>query len=186
MGTRADFYVGRGTEAEWIGSIAWDGYPDGLPDPLLQSDNETGYRILVDEFFRRDHAGDHTRPDQGWPWPWDTSSTTDYAYAFDGGRVWASNFGGPWFDATTPRPEEDTGENAIFPDMAARQNVTRLAGLVQRSEREARTSASAQSSGERLVSLYAYQLGLLEGAIDGPFGLVDAVACHAGLCEVRS
>ena len=27
MGTRADFYVGRGDAAEWIGSIAYDGYP---------------------------------------------------------------------------------------------------------------------------------------------------------------
>jgi hypothetical protein len=30
MGTRADFYVGRGETAEYLGSIAWDGYPDGL------------------------------------------------------------------------------------------------------------------------------------------------------------
>lgn len=32
MSTRADFYVGRGAEAEWIGSISWDGYPDGVDD----------------------------------------------------------------------------------------------------------------------------------------------------------
>lgn len=30
MGTRADFYVGRGKDAEWIGSVAFDGYPDGF------------------------------------------------------------------------------------------------------------------------------------------------------------
>jgi hypothetical protein len=30
MGTRADFYIGRGTEAEWLGSVAWDGYPGGV------------------------------------------------------------------------------------------------------------------------------------------------------------
>ena len=30
MGTRADLYIGRGTDAEWIGSVAWDGYPSGL------------------------------------------------------------------------------------------------------------------------------------------------------------
>jgi hypothetical protein len=29
MGTRADFYVGRGETAEWLGSIAWDGNPGG-------------------------------------------------------------------------------------------------------------------------------------------------------------
>jgi len=26
MGTRADFYVGMGKDAEWLGSVAWDGY----------------------------------------------------------------------------------------------------------------------------------------------------------------
>ena len=26
MGSRADFYIGEGTEAEWLGSVAWDGY----------------------------------------------------------------------------------------------------------------------------------------------------------------
>ncbi len=28
MGTRADFYVGLGEQAEWLGSVAWDGNPD--------------------------------------------------------------------------------------------------------------------------------------------------------------
>jgi hypothetical protein len=30
MGTRADFYVGRGPDAEWLGSVAMDGYPSGV------------------------------------------------------------------------------------------------------------------------------------------------------------
>ena len=25
MGTRADFYVGVGKKAEWLGNVAWDG-----------------------------------------------------------------------------------------------------------------------------------------------------------------
>ncbi len=29
MGTRADFYTGRGQTAQWLGSIAWGGYPVG-------------------------------------------------------------------------------------------------------------------------------------------------------------
>lgn len=32
MGTRADFYVGRGEQAEWLGSIAWDGNPGAIFD----------------------------------------------------------------------------------------------------------------------------------------------------------
>ena len=35
MGTRADFYVGRGESAEWLGSVAWDGNPRGIDDPVL-------------------------------------------------------------------------------------------------------------------------------------------------------
>lgn len=30
MGTRADFYVGKGPNAEWLGSTAMDGYPEGI------------------------------------------------------------------------------------------------------------------------------------------------------------
>ncbi|MFH1835312.1 MAG: hypothetical protein ABH851_03885 [Methanobacteriota archaeon] len=31
--------------------------------------------------------GFHTSPEQGWPWPWEDSGTTDYAYAFEAGKV---------------------------------------------------------------------------------------------------
>ena len=30
MDERADFYVGRGEDAEWLGSITWNGYPKAL------------------------------------------------------------------------------------------------------------------------------------------------------------
>jgi hypothetical protein len=39
MGTRSDFYVGKGKDAEWIGSIAWDGYRSGIE--LTAPDKET-------------------------------------------------------------------------------------------------------------------------------------------------
>jgi hypothetical protein len=154
MGTRADFYVGRGEGMEWIGSIAWDGYPDGITpntdkrraqweggptlpvggswpegEHLFDATNEATYRERVERFFR--HRDDVTLPERGWPWPWDTSHTTDYAYALDNGKVWACRFGGPWFD---PRDEsiEDHGEvegpPAVFPDMKSRKNVRWDAG----------------------------------------------------------
>lgn len=92
MGTRADFYVGRGLEAEYLGSIAWDGYPydrhpGGVPLLVTRAKSESKYREAVTAFL----AGreDATKPAQGWPWPWENSSTTDYAYAFDKGRVFA-------------------------------------------------------------------------------------------------
>lgn len=129
MGTRADFYVGRGKDAEWIGSIAWDGYPDGvfdadgIPPPLPSSEQE--WRQRVTEFVAK--RDDGTLPARGWPWPWENSALTDEVYAFDAGRVWfacgrperwhaldmdAEYFGAPGDD------DEETGELAVFPDMS--------------------------------------------------------------------
>lgn len=117
MGTRADFYVGRGESAEWLGSIAFDGYPDGIASSVLNAITEAGYRNAVSDLLavERRHA---TLPDEGWPWPWETSDTTDYAYAFDGGRVWGACFGYEWFDATQPEPDDDyTVKRCVFPQM---------------------------------------------------------------------
>lgn len=135
MGTRADFYVGRGEQAEWIGSIAWDGYPDGItpygtnawPEGghLFDAVTEQQFRERVVQFFAgRD---DVTLPDQGWPWPWEDSRTTDYAYALDDGRVWASCFGHEWFDPRHEPQDDDEGPTAkvaVFPNMKDRQRVT--------------------------------------------------------------
>ncbi len=128
MGTRADFYVGNGPEMEWLGSIAWDGYPTGLENKdLLTATSEAEFRSAVaTEFAARN---DFTLPEKGWPWPWETSATTDYAYAFFDGRVWASHFGDPWTDPLAEEPEPVYPE---FPDMSARKNVRhdRGSGLI--------------------------------------------------------
>ena len=109
--TRADFYVGRGPKAEWLGSIAADGYPQGIPKELLASSDERQFRSEVRKFMAG--RGDSTRPKDGWPWPWEDSKTTDYAYAFENGKVAISNFG-RWND-----------KKAIgFPNMKAVQKVT--------------------------------------------------------------
>ena len=123
MGTRADFYVGQGAEAEWLGSIAFDGYPDGLPEPICKAFTEDEYRKLVASLLAsRAHA---TLPAQGWPWPWEDSRTTDYAYAWTAEGVRASAFGHAWFDPTGPEGDSmNGGKVAIFPDMTARQNLT--------------------------------------------------------------
>lgn len=137
MGTRADFYVGRGPDAEWLGSIAWDGYPSAIgvgdagnlgPGRLafLSAGAEHEWRNLVAAFLAV--REDATKPEDGWSWPWKDSSTTDYAYAFDGGKVYASSFGHAWFDPLDPPTDEDgdlAGEkSAVFPDMSARKAVT--------------------------------------------------------------
>lgn len=126
MGTRADFYFGRGESAEWLGSITWDGYPYGVDDGgIFTANTEESYRAAVANFLAsRDDATLSTEP---WPWPWDNSQTTDYAYAFDGDKVFASCFGKPWFkvdpqaeDYGQPEYDENAGK-VSFPDMSARK-----------------------------------------------------------------
>src|SRR4051794_6497715 len=92
MTTRADFYVGRGPQAEWLGSIAVAGMPGGVDDPadggraVIRATTEARYRVAVSRFL----AGrrDATPARMGWPWPWKDSRKTDYAYAWDDG-LWA-------------------------------------------------------------------------------------------------
>ncbi len=131
MGTRADFYIGRGKDAEWIGSFAWDGYPDGLADSIVQAVSESEFREAVaKELAGRDDA---TIPAQGWPWPWDDSNTTDYAYAIEGETIYGSCFGGNWFNvreelAAIEKDDnyerEESGDIAEFPNMASRKATT--------------------------------------------------------------
>lgn len=122
MGTRADYYVGRGPEAEWLGSVTWDG---NETDPaVLVATNEQHYREAVAAFLAS--REDATLPTEPWPWPWDDSRTTDCAYAFDGGRVWLSTFGHGWYLPGAPEnddgePEGWTEDKVTFPDMSARR-----------------------------------------------------------------
>lgn len=119
MGTRADFYVGRGLTAEWLGSIAWDGYE--IPDSIRRAKTTANYRRAVTRFLKdRDDA---TFPKDGWPWPWEDSGTTDYAYAFDGVRTYASVFGRPWFSAKKEPRELPEGPKVEFPNMKDRMNA---------------------------------------------------------------
>ena len=140
MGTRADFYVGKGRDAEWIGSIAWDGDRGGIDDAVLNAHTEPDFRAAVDKFFApRDDA---TKPDQGWPWPWDDSATSDCSYWFFDGRCWDARgeddrYGDVYAPCDEPEPDWDSGdekelyaawlgsrERVEFPDMSARKNVT--------------------------------------------------------------
>lgn len=128
MGTRADFYIGRGVGAEWLGSIGWDGYPEVVMDyekglHVHPPVSKELFRVSVMDFLRsRDDA---TFPEDGWPWPWEDSRTTDYAYAWDGGSVWVSYFGSEWrkwpFDHDSEWKEFPKMK---FPNMKSRQRVT--------------------------------------------------------------
>lgn len=137
MGTRVDFYVGRGKKAEWIGSAAYDGYPEGIvlstptggsnPFPkgehLFDSKTEYEFRDRVQQYFS--NREDVSLPTDGWPWPWEDSQTTDYSYAFDGSEVFASCFGHEWFDPHEQRPDGNHDTVKVeFPNMKEKQKVT--------------------------------------------------------------
>lgn len=147
MGTRADFYVGRGEDAEWLGSIAWDGYPEGIDQAVLEATKEPRYREAVAHLIRTREDG--TEPSMGWPWPWENSATTDYAYAFDEGKVWASCFGDAWHDPDFERWDDEKEEEieppgppATFPDF---------------SEQKHSAPAGSQRSGVMVISVPTQQ-----------------------------
>lgn len=127
MGTRADFYNGRGTDVEWLGSIAWDGYPEGIPNTIKTAANEKEFRDIVGKFIKDREDG--TLPEQGWPWPWEDSRTTDYSYAFDNGKVYVCEFGHKWYTCSDYENKEVNEEDSdkdecVFPDMSKRSNFT--------------------------------------------------------------
>lgn len=122
MGTRADFYVNDGPEAEWLGSIAWDGYIDGIPESILTCKSEQDYRQAVADFLGGREDG--TTPDMGWPWPWNTSSTTDCCYAFKAGRVLVGSWGDLYENEESMESEDAPPIGGNFPDMSARKAVT--------------------------------------------------------------
>jgi hypothetical protein len=98
MGTRADFFVGIGPTAEWIGSVSYDGWSDtsGAGVGPLSSTSEAAFRAAVEHVLSTWHPP-VTRPEEGWPWPWEDFRTTDYAYAWDPARgPVVSEFGHVW------------------------------------------------------------------------------------------
>lgn len=123
MGTRADFYVKKDKQMEWIASKSFDGYPDGIDKKVLESKTEEQYRENLNFFFI--DKDDVTLPEDGWPWPWNDSNTTDYSYIFENNKVMASNYGGKLFDPLIEEPEEDENKGEIpeFPDMKDIKNV---------------------------------------------------------------
>jgi hypothetical protein len=137
MGTRADFYVGKGRNAKWLGSIGWDGYRDGISGYILKAKTEANYRKAVRVFLSA--RGDATFPKDGWPWPWNTSATSDCSYWFFEGHCWDANYRTDSLDEQVfvrcdIKPNEDDGEflpdilaaaeTIDFPDMSARKAVT--------------------------------------------------------------
>ena len=118
MGTRADFYVGKGKDAEWLGSIAYGAYPGNELVLVTTCITEPAYRDAVRALLAR--REDATTPEMGWPWPWDNSQGTDYAYCFNGSRVEVFCLG-RFCDSSITKTEAPKAE---FPDMTKIKKVT--------------------------------------------------------------
>lgn len=124
MGTRADFYIGEGESAEWLGSVAWDGYEwdEDKESSLRIAASEADFREEVKTIGERD---DFRSPEKGWPWPWDDSTTTDYAYCFTGQGLRIFCFGRPVVDGVDEEDDDYVEPpKAAFPNMKSKATVT--------------------------------------------------------------
>lgn len=119
MGTRADFYVGTGQNAEWLGSVGYDGYKwqEDPNCPLMAATTENEFRNAVRDIA--ESRDDWTSPEMGWPWPWDNSFTTDRTYSFVDGKTQDYDWG------CLPTEDEDAErvKTVEWPNMKDRKNV---------------------------------------------------------------
>jgi hypothetical protein len=116
MGTRADFFIGVGPAAEWIGSVSYDGGPREAGVGPLSATTEAKFREAVEHLLMT-WSRPVTRPEEGWPWPWEDFRTTDYAYAWDPARGSVASAGRAW--VTRQQLKENSGciyEGALLRD----------------------------------------------------------------------
>lgn len=118
--------MGEGASAEWLGSVAFDGYDvaehqEGIAATLRESKTREEFLKNLEMYFAA-HGDDATLPDQGWPWPWNNSHTTDLAYCFVEDRVKPFSWGRPFVYGDDSDLEDVP--TAEFPNMSDRQNVT--------------------------------------------------------------
>lgn len=78
---KADFYVGIGPDAEWIGSVSKCGSPFEMLTEMLLQVNQTMYEELVIEYINYCEGVVANHICQ-WPWQWPDSRMTDYSYFF--------------------------------------------------------------------------------------------------------
>ena len=86
MGTRTDFYVGTGTNAEWIGSLQFGCHLDALlkdwyGHTALTARTHSDYRDAVEQLlftWAVNGFGAAHQPRHGWPWAWNTSHCNDW------------------------------------------------------------------------------------------------------------
>jgi hypothetical protein len=82
MGSRADFYVGIGNQAEWLGTLLNNGDVWHTPLEIIIQESQIMYEELVIEHLKNNNG--IIKDDGGkWPHKWQDSLMTDYSYIFD-------------------------------------------------------------------------------------------------------
>ena len=78
---KADFYVGQGRQAEWIGSVSKCGEVWEVSPKIFLHVNQTMYEEAVIEYinFCEGIVANHSCQ---WPWEWSDGRMTDYSYFF--------------------------------------------------------------------------------------------------------
>lgn len=88
----ADFYLGRGPEATYLGSIPTAGAPEDITLwERFQSLNDENYTPKDFREEVEDLRGRVGIPD--WPWSYPSSDDTPWAYVFDAGTVYVYRYG---------------------------------------------------------------------------------------------
>lgn len=111
MGTRADFYVGKGKKAEYIGSCSMDGEPEFMPAGLMNARTEQEFRAAVANLPEWHRPWDIAF---GWPWSWSNSYDTNYTYAFFDGEVFISFYGAEWLKASEHDWKDDDFIDSLY------------------------------------------------------------------------
>ena len=124
MGTRTQFFTGDPQDLEgrkWLGTLAWDGYPDGDCGVLAAAGTEEEFLAAVAgiKAARRDFCDPAKH---GFPFPWtDNLFLTDFTYAFFGGRTQVTNYARGWIGladylADGPAREAYDGQEERLPE----------------------------------------------------------------------
>lgn len=102
--TKADFFLGRGDNSVWLGSVGSHGRPETLNREIVRAESEAAFTIAVGSMVQTLPQG--VWPELGWPWRWPNSGQTDYTYVFDDGQIFVSVAVGPWFHLRPWKKEE--------------------------------------------------------------------------------
>jgi hypothetical protein len=132
MSTKTDLYIGRGHDAEWIGSLQGECDPENMlrvpPGRLaLTARDEATYRDAVQDLltvWAVEEIGHAYPPRTGWPWPWPTSHVSSWIIAYDPDEagVFVTVGGGTrWerIDPRAPRPPANEDDELGPPDLQA-------------------------------------------------------------------